>query len=202
MSFSTFFSNIQETTWYRAFLNPVIDEIGTKGVLLDIGTGSGKLIQILSTEKGIQCIGVDTNSDMLAEAEKKLVHTNAKLIKTEPDSKLPFENDTFDYITICNVLFHLQPESIDKMLDDCRQLLKKDGKIIVLTPTGQGNILKLTKHYFTLKNKSVYIWYRSTKKRAKIWTNTKYLKHYTEKNQLYYQSKVVMKGFAQLEVIE
>jgi hypothetical protein len=41
MSFSTFFSTLQEAPWYRSFINPVIDEINTSGKLLDIGTGSG-----------------------------------------------------------------------------------------------------------------------------------------------------------------
>ena len=70
MKFSKFFSNLQEAPWYRSFLNPVINEICIKGKLLDIGTGSGKLIQILSTEIGMDCTGVDTNSKMLAEAKK------------------------------------------------------------------------------------------------------------------------------------
>lgn len=51
MKFSKFFSNIQEKPWYRQFLNPVISEIEQEGKLLDIGTGSGKLLQILATEK-------------------------------------------------------------------------------------------------------------------------------------------------------
>jgi ubiquinone/menaquinone biosynthesis C-methylase UbiE len=51
MSFSSFFSNLQEAPWYRSFLNPVINEINDDTTLLDIGTGSGKMIQILSNEK-------------------------------------------------------------------------------------------------------------------------------------------------------
>ncbi len=70
MKFSKFFSNIQEAPWYRSFLNPVINEIGVEGKVLDIGTGSGKLIQILSTENALDCTGVDTNSEMLDEAKK------------------------------------------------------------------------------------------------------------------------------------
>ena len=202
MSFSTFFSNLQEAPWYRDFLNPVINEINTKGRLLDIGTGSGKLIQILSTEKGMDCIGVDTNAEMLAEAKKKLKKTNAELIEISPNQKLPFENNSFEYITICSVLFHLKKEALDNMIQDSLQLLKGGGKIIILTPTGKGNILKLTKHYFSLKNKGIFIWYRSTKNRAKIWTKNQYLKQYANENKLQYQSQIVMNGFAQLEVIK
>ena len=202
MKFSKFFSNLQETPWYRTFLDPVINEIGTNGKLLDIGTGSGKLIQILSNENGIDCIGVDTNPEMLAEAKVKLRNIKTELIEISPNDKLPFDNNSFDYITICSVLFHLKKEDIDSMLLDSRRLLKEKGKLIILTPTGKGNILKLTKHFFSFKNSSIYIWYRSTKKRARQWTNENYLAEYALKHKLKYKSEVVMNGFAQLEVIE
>jgi ubiquinone/menaquinone biosynthesis C-methylase UbiE len=201
MKFSKFFSNIQETPWYRQFLNPVIDEIGTEGKLLDIGTGSGKLIQIISNEKGIDCIGVDTNTDMLEEAKIKIIDTNVKLLKIEPNAELSFKDETFNYITICNVLFHLKKEQIDFMLKDVQRLLKKDGKIIILTPTGKENFFKLTRHFFSHKNLSIYAWYIATKKRAKPWTQHNYLKEYAAKNNLNYSSQIVMKGFAQLEIL-
>jgi ubiquinone/menaquinone biosynthesis C-methylase UbiE len=202
MKFSTFFSNLQEAPWYRSFLNPVINEIGTSGTLLDIGTGSGKLIQILSTENGIECTGVDTDADMLTEAKDKLRDIDATLVKISPNDKLPFENASFDYVTICSVLFHMEKKDIDSMLKDSINLLKANGKIIILTPTGKGNYLKLSKHFFSIKNKGVYIWYRATKKRARRWTNENYLKEYAQKHDLKYKREVVMQGFAQLEIIK
>jgi len=202
MKFSKFFSNIQEAPWYRSFLNPVINEIGTEGKLLDIGTGSGKLIQILSNEKGIDCLGVDTNDEMLKEAKIKLKETNVNVLKIEPNKSLPFDNNSFDYITICSVLFHLNKEQIDFILQDGRRLLKKDGKIIILTPTGKGNIITLTKKFFSIKNYGINIWFYATRNRAKIWTNNNYLKHYANENKLNYKSQIVMSGLAQLEIIK
>ena len=202
MSFSKFFSTLQEAPWYRSFLNPVLEELGNDKKLLDIGTGSGKMIQILALENNMKCIGVDTSADMLAEAKSKLANTNAELIEIKPNEKLPFEDNSFDYITICSVLFHMKKEAIDKMLQDSLNLLKENGKIIIHTPTGNGNALKLTRHYFSLKNKGIYVWHRSTKKRARKWTSENYLAKYTTKNKLKYQNKVVMNGFARVEVIQ
>ena len=202
MKFSKFFSSLQEAPWYRSFLDPVINEIDAKGRLLDIGTGSGKMIQILATEKGMECTGVDTDPDMLAEAKKKLKNINAELIEISPDAKLPFENNSFDHITICSVLFHLKKASIDSMLKDALGLLKSGGKILILTPTGNGSVLKLAKHFFSLKNRSVFIWYRATKDRARLWTDENYLAEYASKHNLKYKRDIVMNGFAQLEIIE
>jgi ubiquinone/menaquinone biosynthesis C-methylase UbiE len=201
MKFSKFFSNIQEAPWYRSFLNPVINEITTEGSLLDIGTGSGKLIQILANEKGMECVGVDTNQDMLDEAKKKLKETNVSLIKIKPNEVLSFKNNSFDYITICSVLFHLKEKQIDFMLKDAKRLLKKEGKIIILTPTGNGNIVTLNKRFFSIKNYGINIWFYATKNRAKIWNSENYLKQYSDKNNLKYTSQIVMNGFAQLEIL-
>ncbi len=201
MNFSKFFSNLQEAPWYRSFLQPVINEVDEKGKLLDIGTGSGKMIQILSDEKGIDCIGVDKNAEMIKEANKKLNGSNVKIIEIEVNKKLPFEDHSFNYVTICSVLFHLNAENKDLMLQDSIRLLKENGKIIVLTPTGKGNFFSLTKNFFSLKNIGVFIWFYATRSRAKLWNKENYLKEYSEKNKINYSSQIVMNRFAQLEVI-
>ena len=201
MHFSKFFASLQEAPWYRSFLIPVINEIDNNSHLLDIGTGSGKMLEILSTEKVVSCVGTDTSTDMLKEAEEKLKNTDVKLRLVVPEEVFHFEKNSFDYVSICSVLFHLKKEDIDNMLKDSLSLLKENGKIIILTPTGKGNILKLTKHYFSLKNIGIYIWYRATKRRARLWTNENYLSEYTSKNDLNYKREIVMNGFAQLEII-
>ena len=202
MKFSKFFSKLQEAPWYRQFLNPVINEIGMGSNLLDIGTGSGKMLEILSTEKNVNCVGTDTSEDMLKEAGEKLKNTNTKLHLIVPGEVLPFEQKSFDYVTICSVLFHLKKEDIDNMLNDSLKLLKETGKIIILTPTGSGNVFKLTRHFFSIKNRGVFIWYRATKKRARVWTNENYLADYASKHHLNYNREIVMNGFVQLEIIE
>jgi ubiquinone/menaquinone biosynthesis C-methylase UbiE len=201
MKFSKFFSNLQEAPWYRQFLNPVIDEINDNSKLLDIGTGSGKMLKILISEKNVNVTGTDTNADMLKEAEKKLKNTNASLHLIPAGEDLPFEKGSFDYVTICSVLFHMEEKEIYHMLLDALQVLKKDGKIIILTPTGQGNLLKLSRHFFSFKNKDIYVWYRATKKHAKLWSENSYLKQFAGKNKLKYELRIVMQGFAQLEII-
>ncbi len=202
MKFEQFFSYIQESPWYRHFLNPVIDEIQSNSAILDIGTGTGKMLETLSNEKNVSCVGVDTNSNMLIEAKEKLINTDAKLLLVKAGETLPFEQDSFDYITICSVLFHLKKEVIEKMLDDSMGFLKKNGKIIIHTPTGVGGFMKLTYCYFSLKNSSMYLWYRRSKKRSKIWTDSEYLSKYTNERNLNYERKLVMNGFAQIEMIE
>ncbi len=202
MKFSTFFSNVQESPWYRHFLNPVIDEIPNNTHILDIGTGTGKMLEILSKEKNVSCIGADTSADMLHEAKEKLINTDTKLYLIKAGKTLPFKQDSFDYITFCSVLFHLKNDAMVKLLADAMKLLKNNGVIIVHTPTGTGGLLKLTKCYFSIKNSSMYLWYHLTKKRAMRWTDDEYISKYAREQNLNYERKLVMNGFAQIEIIK
>lgn len=202
MNFSQFFSKMQESNWYFQFLAPVIKEIEQDTSLLDIGTGSGKLLELLHQQKKINAIGVDTNQEMLDEGKLKLQHIEGiKLHKIEAGEALTFENNSFDYVSICNVLFNLKEEAVLHLLDESKRLLKKGGKIIILTPTGKGGLLKLTRKFFSLDNRSIYIWYSATKKNGKNWLDKGYLTKYAKQNDFTYTHKVVLDGFAQLETL-
>lgn len=202
MNFSTFFSKLQESPWYRTFLNPVIDEVENNTHILDIGTGSGKMLQLLFEEKQVSGVGTDTEQSMLDEAKKKLVNTDIELKQIDAGENYPFADEIFDSITICSVLFNIKEvEPRNQLVGEALRVLKKGGKLIVLTPTGAGNIIKLTTAFFSFKNKGIYVWYKATKKGAKKWTAEQYLEQYSSINSLRYQQKITLKGFAQVEII-
>ena len=201
MNFSKLFTYIQEEKWYYEFLKPVINEIEQNTKVLDVGTGSGKMLELLINEKQADWIGIDTNQSMLNEAKKKLKKHKTKLIKIDKNEPLPFQNNSFDYITFCNVLFHLDELNIYNYLDNTVKLLTKNGKIIVLTPTGKGGFIKLAKHYFSFNNKGIYLWYQATKNRAGPWKKNAYIEQYSKKHKLNYEHKEILNGFAQIEII-
>lgn len=202
MNFSTYFSNLQEEPWYRQFLNPVISQIPNGSNILDIGTGSGKLLQILFEEKQVTGIGIDTDGFMLIEAKKKLVNTNILLYRIQAGHDYPFENESFDCITICSVLFNLKEKKLlNELLSEALRVLKKNGKLIVLTPTGNCGIINLTKHFFSFKNRGIYVWYIATKNSANRWTKEQYLKRYSFEEKIFYKKSETLKGFGQIEIL-
>jgi SAM-dependent methyltransferase len=83
-------------------------------VLLDVGYGGG--IHLKEFEKlGLMTLGVEKKDGYNAEYQK-----------------LPFLDESIDYIWCKSVLEHIQnPENI---LKECYRVLKKGGKIIILTP--------------------------------------------------------------------
>jgi ubiquinone/menaquinone biosynthesis C-methylase UbiE len=201
MKFSKYFSSVQEMPWYQEFLAPVVEKIPTGSRVLDIGTGSGKLLGMLQQKGSFQLFGVDTSSTMLEEAQKKLKGTKAVLLKTEPGEKLPFPEHTFDYITICNVLFNLEESIAGQLLKEAYRLLKPGGKLIFLTPTGSARYGQLAQYFLRDRSLSILIWYFATRRRAHGWTKDQLVLKYLTTIKGTYQQQQVLTQLGKLEIL-
>jgi len=201
IKFSKLFSLVQEAKWYSAFLSPVISEIIKDSSVLDIGTGSGKLIQILINEKYTACTGLDTSQSMLDEAKKKLAGLHVPLLKIAPGNKLPFTAESFNYVTICNVLFNLNQIDGLQLLNESLRLLKSNGKILILSPSGMGAFRKIAMQNLSRRAPSFFIWYFATRNNAGIWFRKNYLKEFCKTHDLKYERKLVFDGLGLLESI-
>jgi len=101
--------------------------------LLDIGCGTGYLIDMLSKEKKAKYTGLDLSPKMLEVARNKNID-NANFVEGRSD-ELPFEDNTFDVVT-CSQSFHHYPET-DKPMQEALRVLKPGG-IYILSDTGVG----------------------------------------------------------------
>jgi len=106
--------------------------------LLDIGCGTGYLIDMLSKENNAKYTGLDLSPEMLKEAKKKKMK-NATFVEGRSD-KLPFEDNTFDVVT-CSQSFHHYPET-DKPLQEALRVLKPGG-LYIISDTGVGPFKKV-----------------------------------------------------------
>lgn len=100
---------------------------------LDIGCGTGYLIDILSKKNKATYTGLDLSPKMIDECNKKKIK-NATFIEGKSD-ELPFEDNTFDIVT-CSQSFHHYPET-DKPLQEVLRVLKPDG-LYIISDTGVG----------------------------------------------------------------
>ncbi len=138
MLFESFFNRVVDASWYAAFLQPVLDRIHACGDglhVLDVGTGAGKLPQLLLDRGRHTCTAVDTNPRMLAHARERLAGLPVVLKQITPAAPFPLADDSHDIVCFCSVLF-LLPDALP-VLEEARRVLKPGGSILVLTPTGQ-----------------------------------------------------------------
>ena len=101
--------------------------------LLDIGCGTGYLIDMLSKNHKAKYTGLDLSPKMIEECHKKKIK-NAIFVEGKSD-KLPFDDNTFDVVT-CSQSFHHYPET-DKPLQEALRVLKPGG-VYIISDTGVG----------------------------------------------------------------
>ncbi|MDD5086272.1 MAG: class I SAM-dependent methyltransferase [Candidatus Nanoarchaeia archaeon] len=103
------------------------------GVVYDIGCYHGEFLKKIEKkiEKGY---GIDKLVNK--NSTKKITFKKAYI-----KEKIPGKENSADYLTMIAILEHL--ENPEKMLKDCRRILKKGGLIIITTPHPRGkNILE------------------------------------------------------------
>lgn len=101
-------------------------------VVLDYGAYDGKMLDQFVKDRIVNsAISVDLNKDVVEGHKLKLAHGHNLILiyKGEP---LPFENESFDCITMIGVLEHVFDQT--KLLNELSRVLKKNGIFIVAVP--------------------------------------------------------------------
>ncbi|MCF8257538.1 MAG: class I SAM-dependent methyltransferase [Flavobacteriales bacterium] len=105
-------------------INPVNKSV------LDVATGTGSLaIALSSTAKKV--VGIDLSSKMLEVAKRKKHAKNLSFLQMDA-SKLNFQDDEFDIVTISLGLHDMPQEIRSSVLEEVKRVLKKEGKLYIL----------------------------------------------------------------------
>jgi len=105
------------------------------GSLLDVGCGTGFLIDNLTKQKPARYCGVDLSDEMIRVAREKQIE-GAEFVVGSAD-KLPYPDETFDIVT-CSQSFHHYPYP-EQAMREARRVLKP-GALYILSDTGIGGV--------------------------------------------------------------
>lgn len=125
--------NIDQTSTY----NYIIKNVNSKGKMLDIGCGNGKIL-LLARQDGWDVHGLEL-SDFLAKSIKSKFGINVDV-----SNFLDYEinpDEQYDVVILRHVLEHL-PDSI-KAMQKINSLMKKNGFGILEFPNIESNQMKL-----------------------------------------------------------
>ncbi len=136
----------------------VIQEINpTHKSVLDVATGTGSLAIELS-DSAKKVVGIDLSSKMLEVAEKKRSNNNLAFLKMDA-SKMNFDDEEFDIVTISLGLHDMPLEIRTLVLEEVKRVLKKDGKLFILEHDLPENKLigSLTAHLLNTFESKYYL---------------------------------------------
>ena len=97
--------------------------------ILDIGCGSGFFLKRIyeSFNDTIKYFGIDISKEAINLA---MNYFNKAKYFVSPGEKLPFENNSFDYIQIISTLWHVSDQ--EKVLKEVYRVLKKEGYLYIV----------------------------------------------------------------------
>lgn len=113
---------MQITAWIKQPVNSLLD------VGCNIGAWLGTCAQLYPSA---ELSGVEINLSALAMAKKNVPTANLHHAGAE---KLPFANESFDYVTCIEVLEHLPKELRAAAFREFRRVLKPGGQLILTVP--------------------------------------------------------------------
>lgn len=133
-------TEISEDTYPMAIdrIGVIVNEIkGTEIKILDYGFGNGKFEELLWKRKSTinELQGIDISIKSVRRAKK--LFPAWKFVQGSHE-KLKFKNNYFDYITIMEVLEHINPSKILNFLKKIFSILKNQGKLIVSVPLNES----------------------------------------------------------------
>jgi len=205
MNFARFFRAVQDAPWYAHFLNPVLDALKSlpkDASVLDVGTGPGKLIEFGQKELALQWVGADTDQAMLAEARQRPALRDVRFEHLTAGAPLPFPDNSFDAVTFCSVLFLISDPA--PLLEESWRILRPRGRLLSLTPTGQGQVRSAVLRQIGLSpaNATFFLWRSMTSSSGRAWFEKDTLQVFSRARRADYRRDIVFNNFVLLEQIQ
>jgi len=142
--------------WHQERINnwlPYFDAIANElvttfkpSLVLDVGCSDGLLLHSF-WKLGVKGYGVDISKDPLSYASEE-IRSNIILLNIEKE-KLPFKDNTFNLITILEVLEHLHEH--DRILSEMYRVLKPNGLVLMSSPL-ESKALRVVNGLLSKKN--------------------------------------------------
>jgi ubiquinone/menaquinone biosynthesis C-methylase UbiE len=200
---------VHDSEWYPSLLQPVRQHIikdRNNKYVLDVGTGPGKLPELLiRADESLQITGVDISTPMIHEAQKRIKHENVFFVLQKRNAPLPFAANRFDVVTFCSVLFLLDASTRSYLLSEALRVLKRDGQIIVLTPSGLKPVLSAYQaswKFSVMRRHWTFIaWKIFTSGAGRAWQNEKWLVQHSKLMNVKYEHQWVFDNNASMEVL-
>ena len=99
---------------------------------LDLGCGPGGNLKLLDRFDPALIVGVDLSPIAVAMAQAKAPH--ARIVAVDLNSSLPFADNSFDVLTIFNVLYHAWVKSEAEVLAEVKRVLRPGGLAVITEP--------------------------------------------------------------------
>lgn len=118
---------------YLEYLDPVLDGIPADATILDLGCGAGRLSRALA-DRYRQVIGIDAAPSMVELAEEMCADVTNIEFRVSNGVELPAETGCVDAVVTIQVLQHVDPVALPRILAECRRVTRPGGQVVLHIP--------------------------------------------------------------------
>jgi len=135
--------NFLQANWHKNKLLMLTQlvRLNKKMFVLDLGTGSGNF-EMAFSKKVKKIFGVDYNDQALIFLQNYILENNLgniTLIQSDIRRLYKIKNlPKFDLIVLIDVIEHLKIKDVRKLVRDMKNLLRINGKVLIITPNYGG----------------------------------------------------------------
>ncbi|HSI06105.1 MAG: class I SAM-dependent methyltransferase [Myxococcota bacterium] len=102
--------------------------------ILDVGCFAGTFLSLLDLERFTRQLGVDILPEQVAYANEHYGNAQREFRAIGDVSDIHNLGETFDCVTCIEVIEHLTPEIIKRLIDNVAQVLRPGGAFVLSTP--------------------------------------------------------------------
>lgn len=169
-----FYSNLKDdqkqlTSLLRDKIMFLIQEVGSNKKILEVGCNDGYMGEILLKENN-DVYGIDIVKKKLELASKRGLKVKECDIEKKP---FPYPSDYFDIVILGDVIEHIF--DTDGLLEKCKRVLKKGGKLIITTP----NVASLARRIMLLLGINPFLEFSSKLQPLKGYPAVGHIRYYT-----------------------
>lgn len=141
------FSNLQSR--FQKYRIKKLLQIYTPGKdekILDVGCGWGTFCFALAP-KCKEIVGIDYSErsiELCNRLLKEKGYANVTFLNADAQN-IPLKNDAYDVVICADIFEHLYPAVYEKVIDECRRLLKPGGKLLIWTPH-RGHFIEILRN--------------------------------------------------------
>lgn len=120
-----------EGKFSKRFYDALLSRLALKPAfkVLDVGCGTGYLLQKMSASQAIQGYGIDIEQNMIKIAKE---NCRDMTIETSACDETPFDDNIFDILTACMAYHHFSDKK--GFIREAARILKKGGFLYIVDP--------------------------------------------------------------------
>lgn len=122
--------------WHLSKFERVLDCLPRGGAqsLLDIGCFAGSFLSLVPENRFSRQLGIDILPEQIAYAQAHYGTAFREFRHIQDSAGIAALNETFDCVTLIEVIEHLTPEQVEGLLAAVAKKLEPGGRLIITTP--------------------------------------------------------------------